>query len=524
MSTKQRGRFTAFLLLGVLIASVSCKKGDKKIIKEVEELLTVTDYALAVNLKSSKVPKGPKAKATRPELYGLAWQQFIALNWPVADPTTPGNRGKANTSKSFLNITAANTPTVVWSTYASKAEVFGPEYQTTLPAWNTLALPKYSYHNSVTAKSIGDSFSLFNNLDENNEIGEATVWAGVKKGDTIGGSQVLYEAKMNETEYTYIRNHNLQNVNTVKTWVGKTKNDLNTYGGTCETTAAATQQNICFPCADEASEGVIEIKAAWRELESGIDTPERFYTKDVIIYEKNSQGKTVYTNKTYALIGLHIIRKTENYPTFIFTTFGHVDNIKNGIYYNNEIALGHATPPYYQYYDKNGNIDTTSYPNHKYIKTGNISVESQDEIHPIAPDLKVFNSEIQKRINTANSESVWQYYELLGLQAVPVDYKNRGADVDYYLANNVIETDYTLREFTGAFGNPTGIQLEVTNVNTKGETVSMGGCMGCHGNAQKKGGDFSFLINGGDNLTPETIEPPINSTSLESVKAYAKDL
>ena len=259
---------------------------------------------------------------------------------------------------------------------------------------------------------------------------------------------------------------------------------------------------------------------------AGIDNSERYYTKDVIVYEKDASNATVYVNKTYALIGLHIIRKTKNYPNFIFTTFGHVDNIKNGIYYNNDIALeykGHKAP-YYQYHDKNGNPDTTSYPNHKYIKEGNIPVKSQDEIHPIASDLKIFNSAIQERIHNTNPKSIWQYYELLGLQAQPVDYSNRSTDVDYYLANNVIETDYTLRKFTGAFGSPTGIQLGIQNVNTVGNTVSMGGCMGCHGNAQKSGTDFSFLINGGDMLTPDTVELPMDSKKIDKVKDFAKNL
>ena len=51
-----------------------------------------------------------------------------------------------------------------------------------------------------------------------------------------------------------------------------------------------------------------------------------------------------------------------------------------------------------------------------------------------------------KRIKKENSNSVWQYYELLGVQAVPKDLINADIDESYFLANNVIETDYTLRK------------------------------------------------------------------------------
>lgn len=524
-------------VLCVMFFAVSCKN-DKKIVKEVEEAVekavTSVDVAAGVNLNSSAVPPGPAANASKSELYALAWEQFIALNWPVADPSVAGNRAKpsTDTAKNFLSVTNTNTPTLVWSTYASKAEVFGPKYQTTLPAWSTLSTPDYSYGVTPTAKATGDVYTLFNNLDENNEIGEATVFAGVKKGDTVGGSQVLYEAKMNEVEYSYIRKHNLQNDMTSATWTSKTKKDLAAYAGTCKTTQAATNENICFPCANtsESTEGVIEIKAAWRELEEGIDVKDRYYTKDVIVYEKGTGSNIVYTNKIYALIGLHIIRKTKNYPTFIFTTFGHVDNIKNGIYYNNDIAIPSSDKDkdkkYYQYYDKDGNPDVTSYPNHKYIKRGNIAVTSEDEIHTIVPDLQLFNSEIQKRIKTANSSSIWQYYELIGLQATPTDYTQRSTDDQYYLANNVIETDYTLRRFTGVFGNPTGIQLNINNVtlndNGASKSVSMGGCMGCHGNAQQGGSDFSFLIGTSKTFKPDTVELPMDDATVKKVKDFAK--
>ncbi len=474
----------AILLIGLLLG---CSGSHKE---PIAHFVSKTDVDLTLN----RVPDGPSKSATKDELYQFAWQQFVALNWPVADPKTPGNRGVPSSDATFLSITPSHNPTLVWHTYASKAEMFGPAYQDSLlPAWNTLSLPNYSYVHTAKNKD-NSNYQLFNNLDENNEIGQAFVWGGAGLGNTTGGKQVLYEAKVNEVEYTYIRAYNLQNSEVAKTWSNFTKDSLNVFGGTCETYKAAENSIICFPCADSTSEGVIEIKAAWRELTS-IDNTSHYYTKKVIVYE-NKMGSEYYTNKTYGLIGLHIIRKTANYPTFIFTTFNHVDNIKNGIYYQNEKSK-QGKPQY-----RKGEIAFDTIPN--TIEIGTIAVNTQEEIHIIPNSLKSFNTKIQMEIKKATSTSVWQYYELLGVQATPVDISNAASDKSYYLANDVIETDYTLRRFTGSFGK-TGIELGTQNIHMQSITLSMGGCMGCHGNAQNSGTDFSFLLNAGVLQSPDTL-------------------
>lgn len=308
----------------------SCKLNqDEKIIEETIISIFAND---STHYNDNSVPKGPKLGASKLELYTLAWQQFIALNWPVANTNEVGNRGKPNTNQesTFLKVTPEFLPTPVWNTYASKAEVFNHQTDS-LPAWSTLTKPIYQYKNHPSKLKPDDKFHLYNNLDESNEIGQAVVFGGAgKPGDSSGGNQVLYEAKINEMEYSYIRKYNLQRKTTAKTWADSTKNKLNAFGGTCLSEEAAKQKVICFPCADENNEGAIEIKAAWIKL-NGNDHLNRYYVQDVLVYKK-VENEIKYTNEKYGLIGLHIIRKTKNYPTFIFTTFNHIDNIKTGIY------------------------------------------------------------------------------------------------------------------------------------------------------------------------------------------------
>ena len=86
----------------------------------------------------------------------------------------------------------------------------------------------------------------------------------------------------------------------------------------------------------------------------------------------------------------------------------------------------------------------------------------------------------------------------------------------------MVETDYTLQQFQGRVANsgaPTAVPspppqpLPPPNVFTPASNapsivgVNMGGCMGCHGNAQvTEGADFSFIL-AGDTTVPSPDTP-----------------
>ena len=141
--------------------------------------------------------------------------------------------------------------------------------------------------------------------------------------------------------------------------------------------------------------------------------------------------------------------------------------------------------------------------------------------------------------NIANS--VWQYYKLVNVQYQPYDkpagttYTGADGGPDpstYYQANEMVETDYNLQFFSGRFQpDLTGqyanvnVQKLITDYNDNGtpfrntyystyapgsgKAANMGGCMGCHANAQSlKGGDFSFIFQGGPVPAPEVATGP----------------
>jgi hypothetical protein len=100
----------------------------------------------------------------------------------------------------------------------------------------------------------------------------------------------------------------------------------------------------------------------------------------------------------------------------------------------------------------------------------------------------------------------------------------------FYTNNEVVETDYTLANFSGQISNngpPTDLPANFDNFNPARttfqnvltfnedneleDTFNMGGCLGCHGIAQvQKGTDFSFILSNGRVPVPETpnVDPP----------------
>ncbi|MFD0320850.1 hypothetical protein [Lysobacter gummosus] len=120
---------------------------------------------------------------------------------------------------------------------------------------------------------------------------------------------------------------------------------------------------------------------------------------------------------------------------------------------------------------------------------------------------------------------MWQYYRLVGLQVLPTNEDSSVTPAtpnpltqDYYLANIVVESSQPgIQLFKGGVKDPSPDKKEFTLLAKRGlpsilgvkklppnsDQLVMGGCMGCHGNAQyprdKEGKGpsiFSFLING----------------------------
>lgn len=418
------------------------------------------------------------SNATPEQLVTFAWNEFLALNWRSSYHNN-GMRDYPDTAWSYQSDSSAYPDLVVWETYAHRSE-YRPYTGSILPFDNP---PHYSFQSALYPRTPQDSFNLFHNLDENNEIGSCNVYAHV---NTYGKKyMVLYQAKVNSHEYNYVRN-NYPSQKALSDAIGKTaaliKSDTGYYktGAPCD--APVKDSVVCLPCGDSANIGSMEIKTAWREL-TPKDDPTRFFTRKVITYEQGQGDSIYYVNKVYGLIGLHIIHKTRNYPAFVFATFEQVDVQKDSMGY---VLLNKGT------------------------ETGPLHA-GYPRLHPITDVAMRSTKFVHDQLKQKNPNSIWQYYQLTGVQGNPT---NDSTSFNFYLANYVIESDTTLASFHGnSIASPDNGQ---PNTLYKGRTVSMGGCQGCHGVAQKAGGDFSFVT-----LLPYVGAPDIG-LSTPKLERYIK--
>jgi len=193
----------------------------------------------------------------------------------------------------------------------------------------------------------------------------------------------------------------------------------------------------------------------------------------------------------------------------------------------------------------------SSYTNNRqsyFVNTANSGLASDNSSQPkigvnkrrfaIPSEVVNVNSDVHRLITSANSaaSNPWGNYRLTNVQWKPVT-KTAGSSfvetdeikpATYYMSNSVIETNHILSKFSGQFfgnvGNaenntitdfqiPQGYQNEGTvnindviyhkgiangkafdNVYYNSSGYLMGGCMGCHGNQQVSGSDFSFIF------------------------------
>ena len=298
--------------------------------------------------------------------------------------------------------------------------------------------------------------------------------------------------------------------------------------------------------------GTVEVKAAWRPLSSiPQDQQNRYHTATVITYSGSDEQPTPEL-QTYALIALHLIHKTPNYPAFVFATFEQVDDLTNqltgnptGLYYvptYASIAYGSPTsttfPPSGQtVLNPSINFSGTSpvaYPNGTAVPlpVGNVASISGGSplpnnnvaipvTQPVAttPEVAAVNSQalaLMQQLPGFGPNFTWQYYKLTGVQALPT---NDETSEDFYLANIVVESSPPgIQLFRGFPPISNGVLTNVrnqVNVIDYGATpvaiTSGGGCQGCHGVSQTQNGfDFSFLFFGADGggFSPDTLGLP----------------
>ncbi|WP_248804327.1 sialidase family protein [Pseudomonas sp. MWU13-2100] len=470
-------------------------------------------YAITANDLTMNNPQLPADLATglsHTDYATFAWRSFIALN-NAANTPLPANRGIGNPSSSFADsgkLPQSPSP-LLWQTFAHRTELFPPGGEKKGvggPTRPFASSPQYSYvafPNGVPLAP-GASFAHYNNLDEATQIGQNAIFFPVNPPrPAMNGShyapsndsQILFEAKANPVIYTYAQG-------------------LSMY-----------PDHIVLP------DGAVEVKAAWRKLaDIPVAQRARYHTATVVTYHGTDKAPVAY-NEDYALVALHIIHKTANYPTFIFATFEHEDAMTlpdkspTGLYYianYDKVAYSpdNGSPPVATFSDGNtthtvtlprGDVVDSTHTPPIYSGSNGIPKGQAGPIRVVQPqtiysEVAAVNNQVKQLMDgsSAFNNSVWKHYRLKGVQAIP---SSTETDPDYYLANIMVESSQPgIQLFRGSNVFPVPEDNTLTNMRTVKNikvpdfdhstgSQTMGGCMGCHGIAQstlKQG--FSFLF------------------------------
>jgi hypothetical protein len=468
-----------------------------------------------------------------------------------------------------------------------------------LPDYGYDASPQYIYASNVppcTAPAPAQSpvaSAAWVNADEISQISLDHMYAGVLPGPspspnsspTPVNSQpqlIRFLAKANRTQYKYVVGNKYWYQDGSSPVEMAAQSFINT---TSSQTSPKQPQSpfVSFP------PGTIEVKAAFRELAANED-PTRFHVTTVRYYEQGS-GNGCYREAPMALIALHIIQKTPSAPSFIYATFEQADNIllpqndsagkpvsvedadgnikKNlpiptpstpttpGLSYQDGPTQGNPNPPTVT---ANGPL-CSSPGNQIYYQNippppplnepvgGNICVNYRD--HPIPQAIIDANQAAHNAMNNSPNSmpnSPWQYYKLVNVQSYPFNQPADDSDPNhglstFFQSNSVVETNYTLQNFSGRLFNgfivtnippsPSVTPSPLVPVIPPNDYVysgsppppsgvmsyNMGGCMGCHANAQSAGFDFSFILKFAQDAAPDFPSTP--ATTLANKYAFS---
>jgi hypothetical protein len=419
----------------------------------------------------------------------LSWQNFIALNWPR------DNKGEPQ------GIDSAGDP--IWVKWKESYEVYLPNGAKPAPWGVQTYPPHFKQKNPEKARILfRASKASAQDADIDDEVDQAftaPIW-------DQNGNMVRYEILMNESEFDYVVNNELYNID----------------GQIAFSTAKKT---VAFPSASRDKTGAIELKLAWKVIDKSKDIPQRFITQQayVLTIDPNN-GNQFYKKELVGLVGMHISLKTQSSPQWIWATFEQVDNLEA----NPLIKVdGKKLAPLF--YDPNCAICPI---NRSPNTIGDYSSDTKHQknqiqrVLPISAATQQLNQQVQALL--AKQNTTMQYYQLIGSQwptdpsAKPypvadhsaanppqlpdaVTNKSGGKPTPTYLTNMIMETYFQgstnggtdVTQFNTTIANATAWHQidqfqKYGNVNYL--IFGTEGCMGCHYSASIATG--KTMVNG----------------------------
>jgi hypothetical protein len=397
--------------------------------------LDVDEQKVRSLVKDNKILEAHKLFAT------LAWQAFIALNWPTNGPAH--GRGEPFPESSIGD----NDHWRLWDYWRSAGSVFLDDGSKPAP-WNNNVREEGEKPRAVADLITRSGFT------RPRDNFEAFTGPLVDQN----GKWVRFEIRLNKEEFNYIVGNGLYSVNGQIDFAHRDKGN-----------------EVEFPTNRGIRPGAIEIKLAWKEMGPN-DDRSRFYTTDLEVTpsEPNATRKKIRVG----LVGMHIAMRTKSSPEWIWSTFEQIDNVRS-----NPEPDGKESHPNFVDPASTGPFNVLATPNAEMV--GNTLVPASGTAAktwiesltttptqvkritvPIDPELNPWDDKtgaIAKELNgkvqamLAKAGSVFQYYELIDVQwpvhpnlpSVPggqgsapqsLRYKTPGEMIPTFLINTTMET------------------------------------------------------------------------------------
>ena len=324
----------------------------------------------------------------------FAWAEFVALNWPSS-----GGFGDPG-----------NTQPVQWETYMPSDVLYNQDGSKP-PLWGSTLVPRaFASRASLLGLSQQTKILHFSSKFEDTRPGSirfSTGQAFPEDGPNWLGARdstnVWYEILVNKDIYDYV-----------------VKNQF--YDARAQVASVKNGVPINFPVGEfdknnQGTVGAIELKAAWMEVKDPSKAKWKRYKLSNAVVQDANTGRL--RSVTVALVGLHILHKTDQQRTWVWATFEQIDNVPGSPGTNRD----------YSFHNSACTGCTPNVPPTYYLRPGGPGPTPIQVTRVKAIDLKAkqHNSDMQKAIAARYPTSVWQYYELVNVlwsntaQTIPSD-------------------------------------------------------------------------------------------------------
>ncbi len=239
----------------------------------------------------------------------LAWQLFIALNWP-ANPDEPGYPDTTR-QPGALDPSGEGHAKTVWLDYPTAEELFGVPSPCTGPTLQMRSKRSAAFLSKFPPGASNDPARAGDGLlvDQN-------------------GGIVHFEVRVNRTEWEFIVNQNdyWKTGASLDALKRNLRRDYNLPPG---------QTPGGFPAAKVLQDGKpgdigsMEIKAAWKPLTPAEIASGTFFTRTFALYDPSAPPERQCEQRTMGLVAMHVVYQPAIFsnPEWMWATFEHRANV-----------------------------------------------------------------------------------------------------------------------------------------------------------------------------------------------------